>query len=58
MSDWIEWTGGHQPVKDDQVVEVRLRNGMQYTDTGDELRWSRRNDRDIVAYRIVSGVAN
>lgn len=50
---WIEWGGGKQPMADGVAVEVKLRNGMQYTESSDELRWSTRNDRDIIAYRIV-----
>lgn len=51
---WIEWEGGTQPVADEVLLEVVLKNGMQYEEYSDEIRWSMRNDRDVVAYRVVS----
>ncbi|MDO3431162.1 hypothetical protein QWJ46_00545 [Rhizobium sp. CBN3] len=51
---WIEWAGGEQPVADEVLLEVVLKNGMQYEEYSDEIRWSTRNDRDVAAYRVVS----
>ena len=61
MSDWIEWHGGEQPVADDVVVEIRLRNGsFEEGYPAQFLRWhnaeaeSKDSIFDIIAYRIVS----
>ena len=61
MSDWIEWHGGEQPVADDVVVEIRLRNGsFEEGYPAQFLRWhnaeaeSKDSVFDIIAYRIVS----
>ncbi len=56
MSDWIEWHGGEQPVEDDVVVGVKLRNGYpEYPVAAGNLRWIHLNSGgDIIAYRIVS----
>lgn len=54
---WIAWSGGEQPVDDDDVeVEVRLSNGR--IDKGDAWTWEWAHDDDtddnnIIAYRIV-----
>ncbi len=50
---WIEWTGGEQPVADDVLIEVILKNGMRYEEYSDEIRWNSKNDRDVAAYRVV-----
>lgn len=56
---WIEWAGGKQPIGDDVLIEVKLRDGTIYNDTGSELAWSHDRhrkyaDTDIIAYRVVS----
>ncbi|MBB4235070.1 hypothetical protein [Rhizobium esperanzae] len=51
---WIEWAGGKQPVADEVLLEVILKNGMRYEEYSDEIRWSTRNDRDVARYRVVS----
>jgi hypothetical protein len=51
---WIEWAGGAQPVADEVLLEVILKNGMRYEEYSDEIRWSTRNDRDVARYREVS----
>ncbi|WP_313666125.1 hypothetical protein [Shinella sp.] len=50
---WIEWSGGKQPVADDVLIEVVLKNGMRYEEYSDEIRWNSKNDRDVAAYRVV-----
>ena len=54
---WIEWGGGSQPVADEVLLEVILKNGMRYEEYSDEIRWSTLNDRDVVAFRIVGASA-
>lgn len=54
---WIEWGGGEQPVADEVLLEVVLKNGVQYQEYSDEIRWSSRNDRDVARYRIVGASA-
>ena len=61
MSDWIEWHGGEQPVADEVVVEVKLRNGTVLGEDPPEFyRWTNSSTKDvcyeydIIAYRIVS----
>ncbi|MDH2091099.1 hypothetical protein N5K21_20410 [Rhizobium pusense] len=56
-SAWIEWSGGNQPVDDEVLLEVVLKNGMQYEEYSDEIRWSSRNDRDVARYRVVGAAA-
>ena len=53
MIEWIEWSGGKQPLPDNTLVEVKLKNGMQYEEYSDEIRWSSRNDRDVATYRVI-----
>lgn len=58
-SGWFEWNGGAQPVDDHVLVEVKLRDGTVYDDTGSELAWSHDRVRigmgtDIISYRIVT----
>lgn len=57
---WIDWTGGSCPDAAEGVeVEVRLRNGQTTRrDRGESFSWLRMGgDYDIVAYRVVRGVA-
>lgn len=56
-SAWIEWSGGNQPVDDEVLLEVVLKNGMQYEEYSDEIRWSSRNDCDVARYRVVGAAA-
>lgn len=56
---WIKWAGGECPVDGATLVEVKLRDGTVYDDTGDELAWSHDRhrigmDTDIVCYRVVA----
>jgi hypothetical protein len=52
MTDWIDWQGGDQPVPDETMVLVRLRNGAEYEDSAEWLRWWHdENPYDTVAYR-------
>lgn len=54
MDDWIEWNGGSRPVGEDQVVEVKFRNGETEKGFVDSLFWTHYADGDdIVAYRVV-----
>ena len=51
--DWIEWSGGVQPVPRDQYVEVRFKCGPVGLDNADAFDWHHINDgSDIIAYRI------
>ena len=50
---WIEWDGGDCPVPADTRVEVRLCCGPEFKDVAESLRWDRRGEGDIVAYRVV-----
>ncbi|NTG85839.1 hypothetical protein G6L15_06705 [Agrobacterium rhizogenes] len=50
---WIEWSGGKQPVANEVLLDVVLKNGMQYEEYSDEIRWNKLNDRDVAAYRVV-----
>jgi hypothetical protein len=59
---WIEWAGGKRPVDGETLVEVKLRDGTVYDDTGEELAWSHDRhrefaDTDIIAYRVVEVAA-
>lgn len=57
---WIEWNGGECPVEPNTEVQVKLRNGKEYTyhaqgfHTG---RWRHTDpikpSGDIIAYKIV-----
>ena len=57
---WIEWRGGHCPLKDEEVEEweYKLRGGAIYTYRQPEsLRWTHRqptpNLDDIISYRVL-----
>lgn len=59
---WIEWGGGDCPVAADALVEVKLRNGTEWTGRDAEYRdyWDWSHDEiggDIVAYRLVEKAA-
>lgn len=50
---WVEHAGLQQPVNDDVVVEVRLRNGECGISTAGDFAWRDAGDPcDIIAYRI------
>jgi len=59
MSDWIEWKGGPSPVTDDQVVEVRYRDGIRWLGNGwgSNCWWhhltNQETGADIISYRII-----
>jgi len=53
-NEWIEWDGGEQPVADEVRLEVVLQNGMQYEEYSDEIRWNKKNDRDVGRYRLAT----
>lgn len=49
---WVPWTG--EPVPPDTLVEYRLRDGRQATNTADALFWQHDgNHDDIIAYRVL-----
>lgn len=62
MGEWIEWSGGKQPVADGVSVDYILRDGYQDNDTADQLDWRHVDpddylemvECDIVRYRIAS----
>jgi len=54
MSEWIEWKGGDQPVHDDEIVEVKCRDGCREMDKAKNLPWWWDGGPcDFLAYRIV-----
>ena len=57
MSFWIEWTGGKQPVGDEVVVEVVLREGSHLEQEAGAVDWTRDDDGngDVMAYRVLHG---
>ena len=57
---WIEWRGGEQPVADNTIVDVRLRNGqVRFLVSSDSFIWTNgysdlpETAVDIIAYRVV-----
>ena len=57
MSEWIKWNGGIRPVESYALVDVRLRNGKEFTSVSASVwRWGRPGNQsasdDIVAYRL------
>lgn len=49
--NWIKWNGDKQPVSDDQVVTVELRNGDIIIDTADCFYWTQvGSGSEVVAY--------
>lgn len=56
-TEWIEWHGGEQPVADDVVVEVKLRDDEpKNAGKGLAKEWSWLSlecDADIIAYRVI-----
>ena len=51
--NWIKWNGDKQPVADDQVVTVRLRDGEIATDSADCFYWTYAGrDDEVMAYYI------
>lgn len=55
---WIEWSGGPCPVNDEQLVDIRYRDGTLFTDSeASDFRWCRSPlsefPHDIIAYRVV-----
>lgn len=54
VTDWVEWTGGENPVPG-QRVEVRWGDGHPATTmTSDNGDWQARHGEYIIAYRVVS----
>lgn len=51
---WTRWKGGPCPVRDDYLVEVRLRDGRVIDDFANTFYWMHLCGSDIVAYRILS----
>lgn len=62
MGEWIEWSGGKQPVADGVMVNWRVeyeREVWEETDVvsaaAEDLCWKIKGDEnDIVAYRVVA----
>lgn len=54
--EWIEWGGGHSPVRKDVVIDIKTRGGeiIRNLDGADILIWADRGlSTDIIAYRII-----
>ncbi|WP_343552135.1 hypothetical protein [Pantoea sp.] len=57
--DWIEWKGGARPVRVENIVDVRFRDGsVSKNNFAGELLWSRsplgdQDPYDIIAYRVI-----
>lgn len=52
--DWIKWNGGPQPVANDVLVAVILRDGSEGSDPAHVFRWDHENHGgDIMRYRVV-----
>lgn len=60
MSEWTAWNGGTYnkgPVSEEEVVEVKFRDGSQDIDRVRYWYWRHDGDSsDIVAYRVVEDV--
>ena len=55
MSDWIEHTGGPQPVDDGVWVFIKCREGHEFTCRGRQWHWSHNdNPHDIINWRLTS----
>lgn len=63
MGEWIEWSGGKQPVADDVIVEVKLGvdGDSQKIDTGEASVWLWEHEKfavlgdyHLTAYRVVA----
>jgi len=55
-SDWVEWDGGKQPVDDDVVVEIFLREGTHLEQEAGAVDWTRDDDSgngDVMEYRVL-----
>lgn len=56
MDNWIEWSGGECPIKDDGALhDVMLRRGKVHSNErrASFWRWEHEgSDSDIVAYRL------
>lgn len=55
---WVEWNGGECPVADDDLIDVRIRDGRVYYDAdGFDFRWEHGGGfspaNDLIAYRVV-----
>ena len=60
-SDWVEWDGGKQPVGDEVVVEVALRDGHKFKQKAGAVDWTRDFDRgkgDVMEYRVLGSEHN
>ena len=56
MNLWIEWNGGKQPVADDVVVEIFLREGTHLEQEAGAVDWTRDDDSgngDVMEYRVL-----
>lgn len=53
-AEWIEWRGGECPLKQSEMVMVRVRGGFEAPPfSASALRWSRDGTPDdIVAYKV------
>jgi len=54
LPNWIEWSGGEQPVNDDVFVVVETRCGLISGDGAIEYAWSEDDDDgDILRYAVI-----
>lgn len=51
---WIEWSGGIDPVKRDQLVEVIFRDGTKMSDECEVFLWNHDGSSgDIIKFRVL-----